>query len=67
MSNEYNFPIIASETIDLQPKQTLMLLMDDEDISYHTVDSGYTSRKPLVLFKLLPIKMLKVIKKAKVP
>ena len=40
--------------------------MDDKDIEYLTVDSGYTNRGPLVLFKPKPIKKLKVLKKPNV-
>ena len=42
-------------------------MMDDKDIDYIPVDSGYTSRAPLILFKPKPMKKLKVIKKPKPP
>ena len=42
-----------------------MLLMDEKDIDYLTVDSGYTNHRPLTLYKPKPLKKLKVIKKPK--
>lgn len=39
--------------------------MDEKDIDYLTVDSGYTNHRPLTLYKPKPLKKLKVIKKPK--
>ena len=46
---------------DWQPRESLMLLKDDEDICYLTVDSFQPRIDPLKVFKPKPLKKLKVI------
>ena len=57
--------LIASDCDDKVLQQTLMLLIENDSIEYLTVDSGYTTHRPLVIFKPKPTKKLKVIKKVK--